>query len=66
MWFVLRGYAVLNSATMPVIGDPDTMNDTFVEQITTSAAAHIAALDELGIHRPAAGRGGRAQLRRRS
>ena len=52
MWFVLRGYAVLNSATMPVIGDPDTMNDTFVEQITASAAAHISALDELGIIDP--------------
>jgi dipeptidyl aminopeptidase/acylaminoacyl peptidase len=52
MWFLLRGYAVLNSATMPVIGDPDTMNDTFVEQITMSAAAHIAALDELGFIDP--------------
>jgi len=52
MWFLLRGYAVLNSATMPVIGDPDTMNDTFVEQITASATAHIAALDEMGIIDP--------------
>lgn len=51
-WYVLRGYAVLASATMPVIGDPDTMNDTFVEQITASAAAHIGALDEMGIIDP--------------
>jgi dipeptidyl aminopeptidase/acylaminoacyl peptidase len=51
-WFVLRGYAVLTSATMPVIGDPDTMNDTFVEQITAAAAAHIRALDERGIADP--------------
>ena len=51
-WFVLRGYAVLTSATMPVIGDPDTMNDTFVEQITAAAAAHIRALDEQGIADP--------------
>jgi len=48
-WFVLRGYAVLASATMPVIGDPETMNDTFVQQITMAAAAHISALDEMGI-----------------
>jgi dipeptidyl aminopeptidase/acylaminoacyl peptidase len=48
-WFVLRGYAVLANATMPVIGDPETMNDTFVEQITSAAAAHIRALDEMGI-----------------
>jgi dipeptidyl aminopeptidase/acylaminoacyl peptidase len=52
-WFVLRGYAVLASATMPVIGDPETMNDTFVEQITAAAAAHIRALDEMGIIDPA-------------
>ena len=52
MWFVLRGYAVLNAATMPVIGDPDHMNDTFVEQITSSAAGHIAALDAEGLIDP--------------
>jgi dipeptidyl aminopeptidase/acylaminoacyl peptidase len=51
-WFVLRGYAVLANATMPVIGDPETMNDTYVEQITAAAAAHIAALDELGLADP--------------
>jgi dipeptidyl aminopeptidase/acylaminoacyl peptidase len=48
-WFVLRGYAVLSAATMPVIGDPETMNDTFIEQITAAAQAHVRALDEMGI-----------------
>jgi dipeptidyl aminopeptidase/acylaminoacyl peptidase len=48
-WFVLRGYAVLSNATMPVIGDPETMNDTFIEQVTSAARAHIQALDEMGI-----------------
>jgi len=52
VWFVLRGYAVLQGATMPVIGDPETMNDSYVEQITQAAAAHIAALAELGIADP--------------
>jgi dipeptidyl aminopeptidase/acylaminoacyl peptidase len=52
IWFVLRGYAVLQAATMPVIGDPETMNDTYVEQITAAAAAHIAALEEMGIADP--------------
>ncbi|HEY5357916.1 MAG TPA: prolyl oligopeptidase family serine peptidase [Streptosporangiaceae bacterium] len=51
-WFVLRGYAVLANATVPVIGDPDTMNDTYVEQITAAAAAHIGALDAEGIIDP--------------
>ncbi|MGN6677398.1 MAG: hypothetical protein ACTHKL_06390, partial [Streptosporangiaceae bacterium] len=35
--FVLRGYAVLANATMPVIGDPETKNDTYIEQITAAA-----------------------------
>ncbi|MGH3276149.1 MAG: alpha/beta hydrolase family protein, partial [Streptosporangiaceae bacterium] len=52
LWLVLRGYAVLAGATMPVIGDPETMNDTFVEQISAAAAAHIRALDERGIIDP--------------
>ena len=52
IWFVLRGYAVLQGATMPVIGDPETMNDTYVEQIGAAAEAHIAALAEMGIADP--------------
>jgi dipeptidyl aminopeptidase/acylaminoacyl peptidase len=52
IWFVLRGYAVLQSATMPVIGDPETMNDSYVEQITAAAAAHIRALTDMGIADP--------------
>ncbi len=53
VWFVLRGYAVLSGATMPVIGDPETMNDTFIEQVTSAARAHVRALDEMGIIDPA-------------
>jgi len=48
-WFVLRGFAVLSAATMPVIGDPETMNDTYIEQVTQAAQAHVRALDEMGI-----------------
>jgi dipeptidyl aminopeptidase/acylaminoacyl peptidase len=51
--FALRGYAVLADATMPVIGDPETMNDSYLEQVTGSARAHIRALDEAGIIDPA-------------
>jgi dipeptidyl aminopeptidase/acylaminoacyl peptidase len=53
VWFVLRGYAVLQNATMPVIGDPETMNDSYVEQITMAASAHISALVKMGIADPA-------------
>jgi dipeptidyl aminopeptidase/acylaminoacyl peptidase len=52
IWFVLRGYAVLQGATMPVIGDPETMNDSYVEQITAAAAAHIRAVADLGVGDP--------------
>jgi len=51
--FTLHGYAVLADATMPVIGDPETMNDTYLEQVTGAAKAHIRALDEAGIIDPA-------------
>jgi dipeptidyl aminopeptidase/acylaminoacyl peptidase len=52
VWFVLRGYAVLQNATMPVIGDPETMNDTYVDQITAAASAHIDALVKMGVADP--------------
>lgn len=52
-WFVLRGYAVLANATMPVIGDPETKNDTYIEQITAAAAAHVKAVTECGVADPA-------------
>jgi dipeptidyl aminopeptidase/acylaminoacyl peptidase len=52
IWFVLRGYAVLQGATMPVIGDPETMNDSYVEQITAAAVAHIRAVADLGVADP--------------
>jgi dipeptidyl aminopeptidase/acylaminoacyl peptidase len=38
---VTQGYAVMDNATMPIVGDPETMNDNFVEQIVTSAKAAI-------------------------
>lgn len=43
-----QGYAILDDATMPVIGDPETMNDTFIEQIV--GAAH-AAIDHLAVQK---------------
>lgn len=52
-WFVLSGYAVLANATMPVIGQPETKNDTYIEQICAAAAAHIKAVADLGIADPA-------------
>jgi dipeptidyl aminopeptidase/acylaminoacyl peptidase len=49
LFFLTQGYAVLMNATMPVVGDPETMNETFVEQITSSGRAAIDYLDSMGI-----------------
>ena len=47
--FLTQGYAVLTDAAMPVIGDPETMNDTLLEQLVDSAEAAIDAVDRLGV-----------------
>ncbi len=52
LFFVTQGYAVLDNATMPVVGDPETMNDTYVEQIAASARAAIETLDRRGVIDP--------------
>jgi dipeptidyl aminopeptidase/acylaminoacyl peptidase len=46
---LLRGWAVLMNAIIPVIGDPEHMNDTYIEQIAAGAEAAIDYLDEMGI-----------------
>ena len=52
LFFLTQGYAVLMDATMPVVGDPETMNDTFVEQIVGAAKAAIDKLTEMGVADP--------------
>jgi dipeptidyl aminopeptidase/acylaminoacyl peptidase len=52
LFFVLAGYAVLDNASMPVVGDPDTVNDTYVEQIVMSAKAAIDKAAEMGVTDP--------------
>jgi dipeptidyl aminopeptidase/acylaminoacyl peptidase len=49
LFFLTQGYVVLDGAQMPVVGDPKTMNDTFIEQIVASAKAGIDKLDSMGI-----------------
>ncbi|MFH1943099.1 MAG: prolyl oligopeptidase family serine peptidase [bacterium] len=52
LFFVTQGYALLDGAQMPVVGDPKTMNDTFIDQIVGSAKAAIDKLDEMGVIDP--------------
>lgn len=49
LFMVTQGYAVLMDATIPIVGDPETMNNTFREQATASGRAAIDFLDSLGI-----------------
>ena len=49
LFFALQGYAVLDGATMPIVGSPETMNDTFLKQIVDSAQAAITKAGELGV-----------------
>lgn len=48
-FFLLRGYAVLEQATIPIVGPPETVNDTFIEQVVAAAEAAIDALAARGI-----------------
>ena len=52
LFFLLQGYAILDDATMPVVGDPETKNDTFVKQIVESAKAAIDKGVEMGVVDP--------------
>jgi dipeptidyl aminopeptidase/acylaminoacyl peptidase len=42
----------MDGATMPIIGHPETMNDTFIEQAVASAQAAIDKAAELGVADP--------------
>ncbi len=53
VFFALRGYAVLENAQFPIVGEGEKEpNDTFVEQLVANAKAAIDALDREGIVDP--------------
>jgi len=47
LFFLLRGYAVLDGVSMPIVGD-GSANDTFIEQIVANAGAAIDAAAATG------------------
>ncbi|MEJ7847940.1 MAG: prolyl oligopeptidase family serine peptidase [Pyrinomonadaceae bacterium] len=49
LFFLLQGYAVLDNTTMPIVGDPETVNDTFIKQVVDSAQAAIDKGVEMGV-----------------
>jgi dipeptidyl aminopeptidase/acylaminoacyl peptidase len=52
LFFLTQGYAILDDATMPVVGDPETANNTYIEQIVASAKAAIDKAAEMGVTDP--------------
>lgn len=52
LYFLLRGYVVLDQTAMPMIGDPETTYDTFVSQLVADAEAAVAKAVELGVTDP--------------
>jgi dipeptidyl aminopeptidase/acylaminoacyl peptidase len=52
LYFLLRGYAVLDRTAMPMLGDPETTYDTFVPQLVADAEAAIAKAVEMGVTDP--------------
>jgi TonB family protein len=52
LFFLLAGYVVLNDASMPVVGDPVTVNNTYVQQIVSSAKAAIDKAADMGVIDP--------------
>ena len=52
LFFLLRGYAVLDQTAMPMLGDPETTYDTFVPQLVADAEASVAKAVEIGVADP--------------
>lgn len=52
LFLLLEGYAVMDNVAMPVIGDPETVNNTFIQQITADAKAAIDKAAEMGVTDP--------------
>jgi len=51
-YFLMRGYAVLDNTAMPMVGDPETVYDTFVPQLVADAEAAVAKAIDMGIADP--------------
>jgi dipeptidyl aminopeptidase/acylaminoacyl peptidase len=53
LFFLLDGYVVMEDVSaMPVVGDPETVNNTYVEQIVADAKAAIDKAADMGVVDP--------------
>ncbi len=51
-YFLMRGYAVLDNTSMPMVGDPETVYDSFVPQLVADAEAAVEKAVSMGIADP--------------
>lgn len=49
LMLLMAGYAILNNATIPIVGDPETVNNTYIEQLVAGAQAAIDKAVEMGV-----------------
>jgi dipeptidyl aminopeptidase/acylaminoacyl peptidase len=49
LFLLLSGYAIFDNPTMPIIGAGETANDTYVEQLVSSAEAAIDKVVDMGV-----------------
>ena len=49
LFLLTQGYAILDEATMPVVGAPEVANNTFIDQVVSSAQAAIDKAVEMGV-----------------
>jgi dipeptidyl aminopeptidase/acylaminoacyl peptidase len=52
LFFLLAGYAILDDAALPVVGDLESFNNSYLEQIVAGAKAAIDKAVELGVTDP--------------
>jgi dipeptidyl aminopeptidase/acylaminoacyl peptidase len=48
LFFLTQGYAVMDEVSMPIVGKPETANDTFIDQLVSTAEAAIDKACEVG------------------
>jgi dipeptidyl aminopeptidase/acylaminoacyl peptidase len=53
LFLALAGYAVLDNASMPIVGDPATVNDTYVDQLVADAQAVVDQAVSMSVADPA-------------
>lgn len=52
LFFLLQGYAILDDASLPVVGNLESFNNSYLEQVVAGAKAAIDKAVELGVTDP--------------